>query len=206
MANSKLETVESSTIKVTFPSSLQWFAAYVLFGWYVLILSRYCKMLLSLHWAFPAWDVFYCSYSSISKTLFSNMNTYIMQSRISRVNKLTTVKFILWRRPGMSKMSCTLWVYQILMYSCYLMCKSWLCSMCSVRLMNLKQVEKVHPPETSIFVDILLLWEAVHAIYVVEYYEIRGYILEKNNIVHNILSSSVCISVTGWQEHMSMVL
>lgn len=72
--------------------------------------------------------------------------------------------------------------------------------------MNLKQVEKVHPPETSIFVDILLLWEAVHAIYVVEYYEIRGYILEKNNIVHNILSSSVCISVTGWQEHMSMGL
>lgn len=88
------------------PSSLQWFAAYILSGWDVLILRRYCKALLSLHWAFPAWDSFYCSCSSVRKASFRNMNICIIQSRSSWLKKLTTVGFTLWTRQDMSKMSC----------------------------------------------------------------------------------------------------
>lgn len=88
------------------PSSLQWFAAYILSGRDVLIHTRYCKALLSLHWAFPAWDSFYCSCSSVRKTDFRNMSICIIQSRSNGLKKLTTVGFTLWKRQDMSKMSC----------------------------------------------------------------------------------------------------
>lgn len=163
----------SSANKVTFLSSLRSFAAYVLLGGYVLILSRYCKTLLSLHCGFPDWDFFYCSYSSVRKTLFSNMS--IMQSRSSVFNRCTTAEFILWRRQAMTQMSCVLWVYQIFAYSYFFTYMGWLCSVCLGGLMNPKQVERVHHQETPIFLDIWVLWEAVHATHVVEYYEIRCY-------------------------------
>lgn len=77
-------------------------------------------------------------------------------------------------RAWPTKMSCVLRVYQIFAYS-YFTYMGWWCSVCSGGLMSPKQVERVHPQETSIFVDTLILWEAVHATHVVEYYEIRCY-------------------------------